>query len=404
MCASLHWTVGLFGDRYFNELRRKTYTTPKSFLDMIQLYKVMLAEKRTELGTSKNRLSIGVTKLEETNTVVENLQVELTALQPVLKVKAEEAAAMIIVVEKDQKTAAEVKAKVEVVVQQVSKQAAETKVIADDAQADLDEAMPAFNNALKALDALEKKDIQEIKSFTTPPPAVATVMEAVCILFGRPTDWKTAKGLLGEMNFMEQLVKFDKDNIAPKKIKKLGKYIKNPVMEVEAVAKVSTAAKSLCMWVHAMHVYDRVAKTVGPKKALLAKMNKELDAANAKLKEKQDELAAVKAKVAGLEKQLADTLAEKKQLEDDSATTSRRLQVAEKLTGQLAEEQVSWGERVGKFEESIHKLVGDVFIASASVSYYGPFTGVFHKDMVASWISTCQTLSIPISDTADLRT
>jgi len=41
----------------------------------------------------------------------------------------------------------------------VGKQAAaETKAIADDAQADLDEAMPAFKNALKALDALEKKD------------------------------------------------------------------------------------------------------------------------------------------------------------------------------------------------------------------------------------------------------
>ena len=53
-----------------------------------------------------------------------------------------------------------------------------------------------------------------------------------------------------------------------------------------------------------------------------------------------------------MEKQLADTLAEKKQLEDDSATTSRRLQVAEKLTGQLAEEQVSWVNRVGKLKNN----------------------------------------------------
>ena len=104
-----------------------------------------------------------MTKLEETNAVVEGLQVELTALQPVLKEKAEAAAKMIIVVERDQKEADIVKAKVEKVVEVVSKQAAETKVIADDAQADLDEAMPAFNNALKALDSLSKDDITEIK-------------------------------------------------------------------------------------------------------------------------------------------------------------------------------------------------------------------------------------------------
>ena len=51
---------------------------------MIELYRVMLKEKRGELGTSQKRLSVGVTKLEETNAVVEGLQVELTALQPVL--------------------------------------------------------------------------------------------------------------------------------------------------------------------------------------------------------------------------------------------------------------------------------------------------------------------------------
>ena len=75
---------------------------------------------------------------------------------------------MIVVVERDQKEADIVKAKVEKVVEVVSKQAAETKVIADDAQADLDEAMPAFNNALKALDSLSKDDITEIKNFAKP--------------------------------------------------------------------------------------------------------------------------------------------------------------------------------------------------------------------------------------------
>ena len=59
------------------------------------------------------------------------------------------------------------------------------------------------------------------------------VMEAILILFGRPTDWKSAKGLLGEMSFMEQLVKFDKDNISPKYIKKVSKYTKQDIFSVE---------------------------------------------------------------------------------------------------------------------------------------------------------------------------
>jgi dynein heavy chain, axonemal len=402
-CAKLHWQVNEFGDLFFEQLRRKVYTTPKSFLDMIELYIEMLNEYRSSQKIQQRQLRIGVKKLEETGAIVSDLKIDLTKLAPILKTKGEEATKMIAVVTEEQAKAEVVQAKVEKDEAIVSQQAAATKVIADDAQADLDEAMPAFNNALKALDSLEKKDIQEIKAFASPPDAVVMVMEAILILFGKPTDWKSAKGLLGEMNFMEQLVKFDKDNIAPKKIKKVSKYTKKETFAVEAVGKVSVAAKSLCMWVHAMVIYDRVAKTVGPKKALLASKKAELNEAMALLKEKQDTLAEVIAKVASLKKTLQETLDEKQKLEDQSALTAKRLVVAEKLTGQLAEEQVSWTERVGILNVGITKLIGDVFISAASISYYGPFTGIFRAQMISSWVQICQGLNIPISDTANLK-
>ena len=65
---------------------------------------------------------------------------------------------------------------------EVGVQAAEVKVVQADAQADLDVALPTLEKALKALDSLTKNDITEVKSFAKPPPAVQTVMEAVCIL------------------------------------------------------------------------------------------------------------------------------------------------------------------------------------------------------------------------------
>lgn len=45
--------------------------------------------------------------------------------------------------------------------------AEETQAIADDAQRDLDEALPALDGANKALNALDKADISEIRVFTT---------------------------------------------------------------------------------------------------------------------------------------------------------------------------------------------------------------------------------------------
>lgn len=63
--------------------------------------------------------------------------------------------------------------------------AEETQAIADDAQRDLDEALPVLEAAIKALDSLDKSDISEIKVFSKPPELVQTVMEAVCILLGQ---------------------------------------------------------------------------------------------------------------------------------------------------------------------------------------------------------------------------
>lgn len=57
-----------------------------------------------------------------------------------------------------------------------------TQAIADDAQRDLDEALPALEGANQALNSLDKADISEIKVFTKPADLVMTVMEAVCIL------------------------------------------------------------------------------------------------------------------------------------------------------------------------------------------------------------------------------
>lgn len=133
----------------------------------------------------------------------------------------------------------------------------ETKVIADDAKADLDEAMPALNGAINSLKQLNKGDIVEIKSFPKPPPLVQMTMEAVCILKQEKPDWDTAKKVLGDTNFMKSLEDFDKDSIPDSVIKKLKKYIDDPNYLPETVAKQSRAAMSLCMWSRAMEVYNR---------------------------------------------------------------------------------------------------------------------------------------------------
>ena len=72
------------------------------------------------------------------------------------------------------------------------------RVMAENAQHDLDEALPALAEATKALESLNKKDMTEIKSYGRPPALVEKVMEAVMILRGGEPTWAEAKRQLGE--------------------------------------------------------------------------------------------------------------------------------------------------------------------------------------------------------------
>ncbi|GLD54095.1 dynein axonemal heavy chain 2, partial [Lates japonicus] len=126
------------------------------------------------------------------------------------------------------------------------------KAMAENAQRDLDEALPALEEAMKALESLNKKDMTEIKSYGRPPALVETVMQAVMTLQGKEPTWAEAKRQLGEANFIKTLVNFDKDNISDRVLKKIGQYCRQVDFQPEIIGKVSLAAKSLCMWVRAM--------------------------------------------------------------------------------------------------------------------------------------------------------
>eukprot|EP00930_Biecheleria_cincta_P027502 TRINITY_DN19311_c0_g1_i1.p1 TRINITY_DN19311_c0_g1~~TRINITY_DN19311_c0_g1_i1.p1 ORF type:complete len:4103 (-),score=885.99 TRINITY_DN19311_c0_g1_i1:122-12430(-) len=402
-CCFVHQQVLVTAAVFEERLRRKVYVTPKSYLDLIALYLEMIMEKKDEKDIGLRRLQTGVDKIDEANRFVNNLQEELTKLAPFISAKIKEADELVPVVKEEQGKAEVIKQKVSGEEVIVRKQADEVQAIAADAQKDLDIAMPALESALKALDALDKKDIQEVKNFTKPPTLVVMTMEAVCILFQEKPDWDTAKKVMGRSTFIQDLKSFDKDNIPDKVLKKLTTYVTKPEYNPEAVGKQSSAAKSLCMWTFAMDSYSKVAKEVEPKKAKVAELNAQLAKANAELKTKQDNLREVESQVAALQKKLNDTVSEKDRLVSEAQLTKDRLGRADVLTVGLKDEGIRWRETVATIRQDIVNLTGDVFLSSAAISYYGPFTGVYRHEIVEAWLGNLKQNKIPCGEDFDLR-
>jgi dynein heavy chain len=125
MCMIIHTSVEEISVKFWDELRRRVYTTPKSYLDLIKLYINKLANKRKKDNANRDRLALGVKKLNQTNTEIALLKERLKVLQPELEKSDKELAVVLEKVAVEKAIADEEEERVSKEGAEVAKQAAE---------------------------------------------------------------------------------------------------------------------------------------------------------------------------------------------------------------------------------------------------------------------------------------
>lgn len=118
------------------------------------------------------------------------------------------------------------------------------------------------------------QEMNDLRGMKNPSELVISVLEAVCILLGLKGDWNAAKNLMGDAQFIQKLIDFDKDNIPEQVMKRVRRYIDNPKFIPDEVAKVSRLSSSLCMWVRAIDLYAKIFKSIEPKRIRLLEVSK----------------------------------------------------------------------------------------------------------------------------------
>lgn len=184
-------TIIVASEKLYKELSRRTYITPSSFLEMLNLFKELYQRKHLEITLKRERYTTGLEKLDNAAAQVGDMQQKLFDLQPKLKQLSDETEQIMITIERDTAQAEKKKEVVGADEAAANEAAAAAQAIKDDCDGDLQEAIPAFNAALAALNTLKPPDITIVKSMKNPPSAVKLVLEAVCVIRGIKPDRKS---------------------------------------------------------------------------------------------------------------------------------------------------------------------------------------------------------------------
>ncbi|KAK3263038.1 hypothetical protein CYMTET_28136, partial [Cymbomonas tetramitiformis] len=410
MCKMVHSMVrDDVSKAFFAEQRRQTYVTPMSYLELLGVFKMLLAAKRLEVTTASTRYSVGLNKLLNTADQVGSMSIELEALQPKLIQSSMETDEIMQVIDRETAEANKKKAVVEVEENEAKEKADASRAIKDDCDRELSVAMPILESAIKALNTLNKNDIMEVKGMQNPPKGVKLVMEAVCIMKGiKPTRvkdpntgrynqdyWESSKKMLNDVRFLESLENYEKDSIPPATIKAVQPYITNPDFAPDQVKKASKAAHGLSCWVIAIEKYDKVAKVVAPKKLALEEAESKLQMVMASLEVKRAALKEVSDKIAKLNEGLQESKAKKAGLEEEVANCTAKLDRASKLISGLGGEKARWTQVGADLGVLYTNLVGDMVLSAAIIAYMGPYTAKYREECLQLWVSSCRSSEIP---------
>jgi dynein heavy chain len=233
----VHESLTYYTQEFITILRRRNYITPKHYLDYVTTYIRLLDDKSSFIMKQIVRYTDGIRKIDDASAQIDLLraEVEKTKMEAIkaarncddvmadienckdynchtfiiatilyfsllffsilhfLNVTATEK------VMKKKKEATEKSTEVELNRKQIT-------IEQEEAEESLRQALPDLENAREALDTLSKKDITEVRSFANPPEPVQIICECVAILKGlKDISWKTAKGMLADVNFLKGL-------------------------------------------------------------------------------------------------------------------------------------------------------------------------------------------------------
>ncbi|KAJ3055760.1 Dynein heavy chain 10, axonemal [Rhizophlyctis rosea] len=397
--VSVHLSVGDASSDFLQKYRRANYVTPKNYLDYISTYNKLLADNRDSNAKSCTRLESGLNKLEESSKQLDVLNEQLAEQNIAVREKTEACNKLLEIITANTKQAEEKKEIAEKKETELDAQNVQIAKDKEEAEAALQEALPALEEARKALENLSAAEITEIRSFAKPPKEVQKVCECICVLKNiKDVSWKSAKAMMSAMDFKSSLQNMDVDGISSNQVKAVKNTLREMDVSVSRMEEISKAGSGLLKFVLAVVGYCNVAKTIAPKRAAVATLEKNLALSKNEFEKITRELKKLNDELGGLQQQFHQAKAEQLELKKMAEIMERRLVAADKLISGLGSERIRWGKDLEVLKEQRTQLLGDCLVTSGFLSYTGAFNWELRNELVyGKWMQDLSSRGVPLS-------
>jgi dynein cytoplasmic 1 heavy chain len=379
---------------------RTVYVTPRHYLDFIKHYHSLFNQKHEQLQDQQRHLRKGLRQLQETEAHVLELRTKLNEQKVQLNQKNEQANEKLSQMLENQRIAQQkrdqsIKKAEEVAVSEEKVKARRAEVTAELASAE-----PALRSAEQSVRGIKKAQLDELASYSDPPPAVKMTVEPLMILLNEDIDkWGVTRRVLRRNDFIPRILEYKSETITEQMRKRIKKeYTEKKEFSYEKINRASRACGPLVHWLTSQLSYAEILNKVEP----LQNETKALAAKADKLRNESEELKEMVAeseqKIEEYKTEYAHLISEAEQIRAQMDTVKHKVDRSVNLLKNLGVEKERWESDAKGFQEQMGTVVGDCLVAAAFLAYIGYFNKSYREMLVDKWIKELRDNKVPLKD------
>ncbi len=385
----VHHSLRRFNQRLLKQQGRKTFLTPRHFLDFVDQCVRLFNEKREDLEEQQRHLNVGLEKLKDTVVKVRDLRASLAQKKNQLEKKDAEANEKLQRMVADQREAEQRKNASLEIQANLDKQEEEVAKRKEVVNSDLAKAEPAVISAQESVSNIKRQHLTEVRSMGNPPSGVKLALEAVCTLLGHKIDsWKTIQGIVRRDDFIASIVGYDNERQMTRshRTRMQNEFLSKEDFTYEKVNRASKACGPLVQWVEAQVNYSAILDRIGPLREEADQLEEAALQTKAEAKAIENTINNLENSIATYKSEYAALISETQSIKAEMSRVENKVNRSVKLLDSLSIERERWEAGSRSFETQISTIVGDVLVAAAFIAYSGLYDQVLRKAMLEDWL------------------